>query len=111
LVSGENRSNLLTSVAPNILVKKNHHEVTAFKIPDLGTGFMVSKDPEFGIEMIRQYSNLQPILVFPEANEVAERFAKSQNLEFFRDALKMYVGAPAAGKSEWVYGRIGGNMG
>lgn len=109
--TGENRSELLKTTINHIYIKIENGKLIAFKAPNLGRGLMISTDPDFGVEMLKQYCNQHSILVFPEGNETALNFATKYKLQYFRSAQKMYFTTPAIGRSDWIYGRVGGNMG
>ena len=49
--------------------------------------------------------------VIPDGNTAAKKFLLENGFEHYRKAVRMVLGEPVHFKPEWIYSRIGGNLG
>lgn len=110
-VSGEIRSRLLQDHLPFAKVIKHHDEVIAYYLPTLGEGQIISKHSDAGLELMQYHLRDKGKIVFPEENKNARNFILTKGFVPYRKAHRMFIGEVLNCKPEWIFSRIGGNLG
>lgn len=113
--SGEERSDLYPGFAAGnmhgIKLVRANGAVAAFLCAELGDGLMIARDEESARALLLyQAANAERIGI-PESNRFGIEQVESLGFRRFRFASRMVLGPPFPWKAEWLYGRIGGNLG
>jgi len=109
--SGEDRSLLIRDHLENGKVISSNSVLYAYYLPTLGEGLIISRDEKAGQELMRLKLSARLRHVIPEGNATAKNFLLENCFEPYRKALRMVLGDPVHFKPEWIYSRIGGNLG
>lgn len=109
--SGEDRSFIIQDHLSNAKVINTKSELYAYYLPTLGEGLIISRDERAGQELMRLRLSTRIRHVIPEGNTTALNFLLENGFEPYRKAVRMVLGEPVHFKPEWIYSRIGGNLG
>ena len=109
--SGEIRSRLLQDHMQNAKVILTQKEVIAFYLPTLGEGLIMSKQVEAGLQLLAYHLRDKGKIVIPEENNDATEFLLSRGYMNYRKAHRMYSGDAIPYKPQWIFSRVGGNLG
>lgn len=110
-VSGEDRSRLLLPFLKAAWVCTENHELQGYHVPDLGEGLIISREVNAGLDLLGLKLKASNKIVIPEENTVARDFLLRQGFSAYRTATRMFRGLPVLHRPEWIYSRIGGNLG
>lgn len=109
--SDEDRSLIIQDHLANARVICTKSELYAYYLPTLGEGLIISRDEVAGQELMRLRLSVRARHVVPEGNTRAINFLLENGFEPYRKAVRMVLGEPVHFKPEWIYSRIGGNLG
>ena len=109
--SGEDRSLIIQDHLAMAKVINTKSECCAFYLPTLGEGLIISRDEKAGQELMRLRLSARIRHVIPEGNTTAKNFLLENGFEPYRKAVRMVLGNPVHFNPEWIYSRIGGNLG
>lgn len=110
-VTGENRARLLQNYLPEAQIMVEKNKLIAMSIPSLGDGWIISKSSAIGLELMNNHIQKNNRLVLPDDNTVAHDYLSKINKSPYRKAYRMVLGKPPAYRPEWIFGRVGGNLG
>lgn len=113
-VSGEERSVLYPGFAAGNMhgIKLvRARGVAAFLCEELGDGLMIARDEESARALLWYRAATAERIGIPESNRTGIEQVESLGFRRFRSASRMVLGAPFPWKAQWLYGRIGGNLG
>ncbi len=111
---GEDRSKILALHLDQAFVYKspNEHKISAFFMPNLGDGVIISNNIIAGFELIKKRETLgKERVIVPEENTEVIDFLIKNNYTHFRDATFMYLGKMKTWNPKMVFSRIGGYIG
>ena len=111
-VSGDDRRELLEPHLPTMKLYMENQQILGFYAPKLGEGMILAKQPVAGFELLRtKHFKNYTRTVFPIQNLLAFDFFKNNGFLFERKAVRMALGKKLRWRPEFVYSRIGGNLG
>ncbi len=110
-VTLESRRKLLDANQIGARYYYHQKELIACHFPELGDGWLISKDQELGKQLLIKQYNRKHKISFPQSNETAMDLLYSAGILPYRFAMRMYLGKKINFKGEWIYSRIGGNLG
>lgn len=111
LVSGEDRSRLISEHLDQAMISINNEEVVGYYLPTLGDGLIVSLDEEVGLNYIKMKLNSKNLNIVPEENKIASTFLLKEGYDPYRKATRMVKGKSLPYHPQFIYSRIGGNLG
>lgn len=109
--SGEQRQNLLQSHATDALLYSSGSEIEGIYWTTLGEGLICALNPQAGLALSAFRLAHLPQVVIPENNTATIQFYQQLGFKEIRRAWRMYWGRPLTWKPEYMYSRIGGNLG
>jgi GNAT superfamily N-acetyltransferase len=110
-VSGENRMVHLERFLSNGFVHMTDDIVNGFYLPDFGDGVILATKLNAGLDLMRLRLAAKDNASFPIDNVDALRFMRDNNFQEFRKAKRMRLGPERELNLQFVYNRIGGNVG
>lgn len=111
MVSGENRMLHLERFLPNSFVHVTNDVVNGFYLPGFGDGFILATSSTAGRDLMRLRLATKDNASFPIENVDALEFMHDNNFQEFRKAKRMRLGPKRDLNLQFVYNRIGGNVG
>jgi GNAT superfamily N-acetyltransferase len=111
LVSGEDRMFHLERFLSNGFVHITDETVNGFYLPDFGDGFILATKLNAGLDLMRLRLAAKDNASFPIDNHDALDFMNKNNFQEFRKAKRMRLGPKRKLNLQFVYNRIGGNVG
>lgn len=85
--------------------------VHGYYLPSLGEGLIVANKQAAGIALLKLYLRQNSKVVLPKENMFAISFLKSQGYSVKREAKRMYLGENIDVQFQFIFNRIGGNIG
>jgi len=92
-------------------VYADNNTVSAYYLPTLGEGFIASNEPHAGIALLKLHLKQNSKVVLPKENTIAISFLTSQGYRVKREAKRMYLGDHIDVQFQYIFNRIGGNIG
>jgi len=92
-------------------VYADNNAINAYYLPTLGEGFIASNEPTAGIALLKLHLKQNSKVVLPKENTFAISFLKSQGYSVKREAKRMYLGDQIDVQFQYIFNRIGGNIG
>ncbi|HPO98729.1 MAG TPA: GNAT family N-acetyltransferase [Bacillota bacterium] len=111
LVSGEERSKILTNKLKNAYVYKEKNCLRGFYLPDLGEGLIIADDDEAGIELLRYRGRSVNKTVLPATNEGGIKYLRENGFSENKRVKRMVYGKKLRWYPQKLYSRIDGNFG
>ncbi len=108
---GEDRAFRLVEHLSNSFVITETEKVLGFYLPSFGDGLIVAEDVRAGIELIKYRAQSKGYAITMAENIPANNFLAEYFGAEFRRAKRMRLGAKRDTHLEWVYNRIGGQIG
>lgn len=109
--SSENRSILLEKHLDDCLVYLENETVTGYYFPTLRDGLIIAKTPTAGLALTKLHLTKQGRLIFPKENIDLVNFLSDNGCTATSSCKRMRLGAPLPLRMEYIYNRIGGNLG
>ncbi|MDA3851842.1 MAG: GNAT family N-acetyltransferase [Spirochaetaceae bacterium] len=109
--SGETRNALLLPYLEAALVYRDREGIQGFYIPSLGEGLIVANNKEAGIELLKVKISRSTRVVFPQKNIPATELLKTMGFKEQRRPKRMILGEAFPWEPQYLYNRIGGNLG
>lgn len=109
--SSEDRSALLEPHWSNACFITKGERLTGFYMPALGEGYILATLQESGLVLLRRKHCDGATGVIPEENRHAIRYLEANGYSEYRRGVRMVYGQHLPWRPEWIYGRIGGNLG
>jgi GNAT superfamily N-acetyltransferase len=108
---GEDRAFRLAEHLSNSFVIEEGNKVLGFYLPSFGDGLIVAEDEVAGIALTKYRAQSMAYAVTMAENEPANDFLKKYYGTEFRRAKRMRLGEKRTTQLEWVYNRVGGQIG
>ena len=109
--SSEDRRLLLEPHWHNACFITNGDALTGFYMPALGEGYILATSPESGLTLLRNKHSEGAPGVIPAENQIAIKCLQENGYTEFRRGIRMSYGESLVWRPDWIYGRIGGNLG
>lgn len=112
-VTGEKRTELLSKLLPDSLLYIKEDKVLGCLFGGYGEGLILALTEETGIALLSKHLETPKNISIPKDNKVANDFLTRLGFEPIPNkcAMRMYFGKKPKWKPEFVFGRIGGNLG
>jgi len=110
-ISGEERMFHLDLFLDNAAVHLTNDELDGFYLPDFGDGMIQATNSVAGIALMKFRLSKKDNAVFPVDNVSAADFMKQNGFQEFRRASRMRLGVKRNVNLQYIYSRIGGNLG
>lgn len=111
-VSGDDRIELLHAHLPTMKLYLENQNILGFYAPHLGEGQILATDAVAGIELLRlKHYKTKIRTAIPEKNKEAVEFLSQPDFSLERNALRMVFGKTWKWHPEYIFSRIGGNLG
>lgn len=110
-VSGEDRSALLNPHLPAGKLYMDKFGVQGFYLPTLGEGLIEAKQAQAGLELLKFSLSTKTFYVLPTENRAATETVEYLNFKCVRSAARMSLGKRLNFRPEFLFNRIGGNLG
>lgn len=111
LVSGENRLFHLERFLSTGFVHLTDNVVNGFYLPDFGDGVILATTLSAGLDLMKLRLAAKDNASFPIDNVDALQFMHDNNFLEFRKAKRMRLGLKREVHLQFIYNRIGGNIG
>ncbi len=111
LASGENRFIHLQEHFETGYVYLNNNTLEGFYLPSFGDGLIISQNEKSGLELMKYRLQNKNHAVFPVNNKIALEFIQELGITENRRAKRMWLKQKTGWKPEYIYNRIGGNLG
>jgi GNAT superfamily N-acetyltransferase len=87
-------------------------EIRGIYLPDLGSGLVIAKDPEAGLELLKfRLSQGKTNAVLPSENEAAINLLKHEGYQPYQTLPRMVLGDEVKWKPEYIFNRASGYCG
>jgi hypothetical protein len=110
-VSGEDRMVHVERFLATGFVHITDDTINGFYLPDFGDGLILATKLNAGLDLMRLRLAAKDNASFPTDNVDALQFMQKNNFQEFRRAKRMRLGAKRALNLQFIYNRIGGNLG
>ena len=111
ITTGEHRMVLLSKHLPQGYACLESGELTGYYLPTWGDGLIVAKTEDAGLAMLLQRLESKEIACLPVENVHAASVLTRLEARPFRTIKKMRFGPERDWKPQFIYNRIGGNLG
>lgn len=111
LVSGECRTVLLKEHLAGARCIRSGDTLDGVHLPDLGEGFIMARNARAGLMLLAEKCRSAEKVVIPSANKPAIEFLTKAGYTHTLSMCRMTRGKPLEWRPEFVYCRIGGNLG
>lgn len=82
-----------------------------FYLPGIGEGLVVARDHHWGVALLHRRIDHATRVVIPSENEGAARVTAQRGFTEHHRARRMVLGPGLVRRPEWLWSRIGGNLG
>jgi hypothetical protein len=82
-----------------------------YYLPSLGEGLIVANEQAAGMALLKMYLMQNSKVVLPKENTTAVSFLLNQGYPIKRQAKRMYLGENIDVQFQFIFNRIGGNLG
>jgi hypothetical protein len=110
-VSGEDRMVHVERFLATGFVHITDDAINGFYLPDFGDGLILATKLNAGLDLMRLRLAAKDNASFPIENVDALQFMHSNNFQEFKKAKRMRLGPKRELNLQFVYNRIGGNVG
>jgi len=110
-ISGEKRITHLKMHLKNAVVFKKQDKIEGIYLPNFGEGLILAHSKLAGLALMKLRFQTHSEAVFPAENSVAIAFLRQHNLEPHSSAKRMLYGTKKNVQFQYIYNRIGGNLG
>jgi N-acetylglutamate synthase-like GNAT family acetyltransferase len=112
-ITGERRPELLSKLLPGSFLYIKEDKVIGCLFAGYGEGLILALTEESGIALLSKHLETPKNISIPKDNKVANDFLTRLGFEPIPNkcAMRMYFGKKPKWKPEFVFGRIGGNLG
>ncbi|MHA4843949.1 GNAT family N-acetyltransferase [Flavitalea antarctica] len=109
-VSGEDRALYLQDHLDHGILYFDNRVLEGFYLPSAGEGMISATTSTAGITLM-ELRKTKDVFIFPVDNIIARQYCERKHLYPFRTAKRMVLGKRRQWHPEWIYNRIGGNLG
>jgi len=110
--SGENRMKIIDLQLNNCMIYIENNKLLGYYLPELGEGHIIAINSLIGIELMKLKCTVANKMIIPELNSEAVNFLLQNGFSINGiQGKRMIYGKPIAWKPEFIFNRIGGNLG
>ena len=111
VTSGEFREVMLNGSIQNSFIFLSNGKVSGAYFPKLGDGLIIADEPEAGIELMKFRLQSETDAIFPAENKAAFEFCCNIGANHVKNSKRMRLGKRRIRLPEYLYNRIGGQIG
>ncbi|TLV03112.1 GNAT family N-acetyltransferase [Dyadobacter luticola] len=111
IVSGEERSGVLSDFLANAFVYVENAQVLGYYIPDWGDNPIMAVTNQAGLELMKLRNQTNDEARLPESNIAAIQFLKENGFTQFQTSRRMFLGTKRIWKADKIFNRISGQLG
>jgi len=111
LTSGEGRSAYFDEHLEQAQIFIKDEVIEGFYMPTLGDGLIIATTPLAGKELMKLRLATKDFFIFPQDNTIAAELMSEYNFKKMYKVKRMFLGERIKWNPEYLYNRVGGNIG